>query len=140
MSDIPTTTIKQSVTFSASPARVYEAYMKAEEHAEFTGAKAVIVPKVDGRFEVYDGYAAGTFTELIPGEVIASTWKELDPAWPAGHYSKLRIELSTNEDGDCELGMVHSEVPEDRSADIAAGWHDYYWSPLEEYLQDETGA
>lgn len=139
MSELKTTTIKQSVTLSASASRVYDAYMKADEHAEFTGAKAVIMPKVDGRFEVYDGYAAGTFLELSPGVLIVSTWKELDPAWPADHYSKLRLELSNNDDGDCELVMVHSEVPIERAEDIAGGWEDYYWRPLEEYLQDETG-
>ena len=48
-----TKTIKQSVTFKASPHVVYEALMDSEKHSEFTDSEANISREVDGKFSVY---------------------------------------------------------------------------------------
>ncbi len=129
-------TITQIIHFDASPSQVYEALIDPQQHATFTGAKAVIFPKVDGRFEVYGGYAAGTFTKLEPGAVIESTWKELAPEWPAGHYSRVKYELEADGAG-TKLRFTQTSVPNDRYDEIARGWQDYYWSPLARYLANE---
>ncbi|MGA2318205.1 MAG: hypothetical protein ABSG71_17760 [Thermodesulfobacteriota bacterium] len=45
-----TKTIRQSITFKASPHEVYDALMDSRKHAKFTGAKARISRKVGGKF------------------------------------------------------------------------------------------
>jgi len=59
-----TKTIRQSVTFKASPHAVYEALMDSRKHARFTSAKAKISRKVNGRFTAYDGYIEGVHLDL----------------------------------------------------------------------------
>ena len=54
-----TKTIKQSVTFHAKPIEVYELIMDAEKHSAFTGTKVKMSGKVNGKFEVFDGYYHG---------------------------------------------------------------------------------
>ena len=135
MSDtnVRTTTIRQTIEFEASPERVYDAYMQSKQHAEFTGARAEIEPEVGGHFSAYEGYAVGEFTELEPGKRIACTWKEDSPEWPAGHYTTVTMDLRAHEGG-TELEFTQEGVPIDREDDIAAGWEDWYWDPLTEYL------
>lgn len=66
-------TIRQSVTFRASPHQVYEALMDSRKHAQFTGGKASISRQVGGKFSTYDGYAEGVHLELVPDEKIVQT-------------------------------------------------------------------
>ena len=43
-----TKTVKQTVTFKASPHDVYEALMDSKKHAKFTGDKAIDQPESRG--------------------------------------------------------------------------------------------
>lgn len=52
-------TIRQSVTFKASPHDVYEALMDSKKHGRFTGSLARISRKEGGAIMAYDGYVSG---------------------------------------------------------------------------------
>ena len=54
-----TRTIRQTVSFKASPHDVYELLLDPRKHAAFTGSTAKISRRVGGSFSVFDGYAAG---------------------------------------------------------------------------------
>jgi activator of HSP90 ATPase len=127
-----TKTIKQTVTFKASPHEVYEALIDAKKHAEFTGGKAVINRKVGGKFNVFDGYAEGMNVELEQDKKIVQTWRAED--WPKGHYSKATFNF-TKTAGGTKMIFTQTSVPEDQSADVAQGWKDYYWGPMKEMLE-----
>ena len=75
-------TIRQSVTFNATPHDVYEALMDSTKHAEFTGDEAAISRVVGGPVMAYGGYITGKNLELAPDEKIVQTWRASD--WPAG--------------------------------------------------------
>jgi uncharacterized protein YndB with AHSA1/START domain len=92
-----TKTVKQSVTFKASPHDVYEALMDSKKHAQFTGDKASISRKIGGKFSIFDGYSEGTNLELIPGNKIVQTWRASD--WAKGHYSRVTFSLKEVEGG-----------------------------------------
>ena len=124
-----TKTIKQTVTFKASPHDVYEALMDAKRHAEFTGGKATISRKLGGKFSVFDGYAEGINVELEQDKKIIQTWRADD--WPEGHYSKVTFTF-TKTAGGTKLAFTQTSVPEEFSADVAQGWKDYYWGPMKE--------
>lgn len=124
-------TIEQTVQLPASPEAVYNALMDSKQHSEFTRAAANIDNKVDGEFNVWDGYATGKNVELEPGKKIVQIWHASD--WPNGVDSRLTIELTPKGEG-TELSLHQSGVPAEYVNDVAQGWHDYYWDPLREYL------
>jgi activator of HSP90 ATPase len=127
-----TKTVKQSVTIKVSPHDVYEALMDSRKHAQFTGDKASISRKVGGKFSVFDGYSEGTNLELIQDTKIVQAWRASD--WQEGHYSKVTFSLKEVEDG-TRLTFRQTGIPAEQYDDIAQGWRDYYWTPMEEMLE-----
>jgi activator of HSP90 ATPase len=127
-----TKTLKQTVTFKASPHDVYEALMDAKKHAAFTGGKAAISRKVGGKFNVFDGYAEGVNLELEQDKKIVQSWRAED--WPEGHYSKATY-IFTAAAGGTKLAFTQTDIPADQYDDIAQGWKDYYWGPMKKMLE-----
>ncbi|HUL29252.1 MAG TPA: SRPBCC family protein [Thermodesulfobacteriota bacterium] len=125
-------TIRQSVTFKASPHAVYEALMDSRRHARFTGAKAKISRKVKGKFFAYDGYIEGVNLDLVPDKKIVQSWRGSD--WPEGHFSRATFSLKKVENG-VRLTFTQSKVPARHYRDISRGWRDYYWKPMKEMLE-----
>jgi len=127
-----TKTVKQTVTFKASPHDVYEALMDSKKHSQFTGDKAIISRKVGGKFSAFDGYSEGTNLELIPDSKIVQTWRASD--WPEGHYSKVTFILN-EVNGGTRLDFTQTGIPEEQQKDVSQGWRDYYWAPMKEMLE-----
>lgn len=125
-------TIKQTVSFNASPTSVFNALMDQKQHAQFTQSAAKIENKVGGKFSVWDGYAQGKTLELIKDRKIVQSWRASD--WPEGHFSKLTIELAPKGE-ETRLKLVQVDVPDDQGEDITQGWQDFYWKPLKKYLE-----
>ena len=129
-----TKTIRQSVTFKSSPHEVYEALMDSRKHTRFTGAKAKISRKINGKFSAYDGYIEGVHLDLVPGKKIVQSWRGSD--WPEGHFSKATFSLKKVKDG-TRLTFAQRGVPDQHYDDIRQGWHDYYWKPMKEMLEEK---
>ncbi len=127
-----TKTIRQSVTFKTSAHAVYEALMDSRKHARFTGAKAKISRKVNGKFAAYDGYIEGIHLDLVPDKKIVQSWRGSD--WPDGHFSKATFSLKKIKNG-VRLTFTQSGVPVEHYRDINQGWRDYYWKPMKEMLE-----
>jgi activator of HSP90 ATPase len=127
-----TKTVKQTVTFRASPHDIYEALMDSRKHAQFTGDRASISRKVGGKFSVFDGYSEGTNLELVPDKKIVQTWRASD--WQEGHYSKVTFLLKEIAGG-TRLTFTQTGVPTEQYDDITQGWRDYYWAPMKEMLE-----
>ena len=127
-----TKTIRQTITFKASPHDVYEALMDSRKHSEFTGGKAVISRKIGGKFTAYDGYAEGTNLELVKDKKIVQKWRADD--WPEGHYSTVTFELKKVEVG-TKLKFKQTGVPEDQYGQIGDGWVEFYWDNMKKMLE-----
>ena len=127
-----TKTIRQSVTFSASPHNVYEVLMDAKKHSELTGSEVQIGRNVSSEFSVYGGDIQGVNLELVPDKKIIQSWRYSD--WPEGHYSKATFLLKEVPNG-TRLTFTQTGVPEEFYKDIAQGWKDYYWEPMKEILR-----
>lgn len=128
-------TIKQTVHINAKPEEVYEAYVDAKKHGEFTGGETKFeIPlrsggqsfegqaKVGGKFDIWEGELTGENVELVPGKRIVQKWRSND--WPEWHYSDLVIELKADGEG-TELTLAQKNVPDDKFEDIDDGWHTY---------------
>lgn len=124
-------TIRQTVTFKASPEAVYEALMDSRKHSQFTGAKAVISRKVGGRISAYDGYIEGANLELVPNKRIVQSWRGND--WPDGEYSRATFVLAKVKGG-TRLTFTQTGVPDQQYKGIKGGWKEFYWAPMKEML------
>lgn len=127
-----TATIEQNEWLPAKPVQVYDAFVNARKHAEFTGAAATCDAVVGGAFTAWDGYISGTNLELEPGRRIVQEWKTSE--WPQGcDPSRIEFRFVPKDDG-TEVIMVHSNVPESQVEAYRRGWVDYYWNPLRKYF------
>jgi uncharacterized protein YndB with AHSA1/START domain len=124
--------IRQSVTFKATPHKVYEALMDSRQHAKFTGDAASISRKVGGKFMAYGGYITGTNLELVPDKKIVQSWHAAD--WLEGHESRVTFKL-TSVKGGTRLSFTHSGVPTEHYESIKQGWIDNYWTPMKAILE-----
>ncbi len=129
---INTKTIRQSVTFKASPHDVYEALMDPKKYAQFAGGPATISRKVGGKFSEMDGSITGTNLELVPDVKIVQSWRLDD--WPEGHYSRATFAFE-EVGGKTRMTFTQNGVPEDVYEDVKQGWYDYYWNPMKEMLE-----
>src|SRR3989344_20148 len=124
-------TIKQIVHINASPQEVYEAFVDAKKHAEFTGTNVKFENKVGGKFDIWDGELTGENVELVEGKKIVQKWQAND--WPEGHFSDLTITLEADGDG-TRLVLVQKNVLDDKADEIDDGWRKDYWQPMKEYF------
>ena len=122
-------TIRQTVTFKATPHQVYEALMDSSKHAKFTGAQASISRQAGGAFTAYDGGLQGRNLEVVPDSKIVQEWHCQEEGWPADHYSRLTIAL-TEVPGGTRLRMTHRGVPDACVDGIKSGWHTEYWDKM----------
>ncbi len=130
---LETRTVTQKVVIPASPSEVYEAFMDAKKHSEFTKSKATGRAVVGGKFTAWDGYISGRNIELEKDKRIVQEWVTTD--WPEG-YAPSRVEFTFKAvDGKTELTMVHSDVPAEQEKELAQGWVDFYWDPLKAYFK-----
>lgn len=127
-----TKTIRQSISFRASPHDIYEALMDSRKHSEFTGDEANISRKIGGKFTAGSGYIDGINIELVPDRKIVQSWRGSD--WPKDHYSKATFSLKQVKEG-ANLSFVQAGVPEQHYEEISQGWRDYYWIPMKEMLE-----
>ena len=127
-----TKTVKQKVTFKATPHDVYELIMDSRKHSMFSGSKARITKKVGSKFSTYDGYIDGVNLKLVPDKEIVQSWRGSE--WPKGHYSKARFSFKKIKDGTV-LTFTQTGVPEESYNAINKGWVDHYWNPMKEILK-----
>jgi uncharacterized protein YndB with AHSA1/START domain len=124
--------IRQEVTFTAPPAKVYRALMDSAEHARFTGAPAEISSDAGGAFSCYGGRVLGRNVEIVPNTRIVQAWRPAD--WPEGVYSIARFELSS-EGGKTRLVFEQDGIPQEAVQHLDGGWARMYWEPLRKYLE-----
>jgi activator of HSP90 ATPase len=128
-------TIRQVVTFAASPHEVYEALMDSERHTAFSGEKATISRQVGGVIEAGSGYISGVNLELIPDRKIVQAWRGSD--FPEGVMSRATFSLKAV-GGVTRLTFTHSGVPNELVDSIKDGWVEYYWQPLAAWLTTQA--
>jgi uncharacterized protein YndB with AHSA1/START domain len=124
--------IHQTITFKASPHKVYEALMDSKQHASFTKNAASISRTVGGEISAYAGYISGKNLELVPDHRIVQSWRASD--WPEGYFSQVTFDLTPVPEG-TRLVFTHADLPEGTEAEFEQGWIDNYWTPLKKMLE-----
>ena len=135
-----TTTIRQTVTFNASPQEVYEVIMDSKMHESLSGEKACISREVGGAFKAWGEHISGFNLVLQPDRKIVQAWRVHD--WWDDHYSIATFDLC-EVDGGTELRFTQIGVPPHRFEGHSRGWMETYWQPMQELfdkgaLSDQT--
>ena len=130
-----TKSIKQSVTFNATPDAVYQLIMDAKKHSAITGSDVTMSAKPNGKFSAFDGYAHGYNIELDKGKKIVQGWHFAEDGWPDDHYSICTFLFEPNGDK-TKLTFTQTGIPEHKAESLKGGWKEYYWEPMKEYLKN----
>ena len=130
-----TKTIKQTVTFNATPMQVYHLIMDEEKHSAFSGTTAKVSKEISGKFSVFDNYIRGYNIELIEGKKIVQAWHFTEDGWPEDHFS-ICIFLFEPVENKTKLSFLQKDVPSDSVESLKQGWKDFYWKPMKAYLKE----
>lgn len=125
------TSIHQEIPFKTSAKTLFEAYLDATKHSEFTGAPATIEPVEGSAFSLYGGGVEGRNVELVENLRLVQAWRGAD--WSEGIYSIVRMEFR-EKNGETLLILDHSGIPEGSDEHLDSGWQKMYWGPLQAWL------
>jgi activator of HSP90 ATPase len=130
--------IHQVITFTASPARIYQTLLDATQFSAMTKFSMVpnapparIAPDVGGAFALFDGHIVGRHVELVPDHRVVQAWRTAD--WEAGLYSLARFALASRGSGTV-LTFDHTGFPKGQGEHLAQGWYANYWTPMKKHL------
>ncbi len=128
-------TIRQTVTFNATPIEVYNLIMDAKKHGAFTGGKVEMSKEVDGKFRVFDGYCHGYNIDLVAGKKIVQAWNFAEDGWPDTHFSFCTFVFKQIGDK-TKLSFTQKDVPDHKFDALCKGWKENYWEPMKEFLMN----
>ena len=126
-----TSIIRQRVKFSAPPDVLFDLYMDSEKHAAATDAPAKLSSKPGGAWKAHGGAIGGLNLMLIPGRMIAQSWRATH--WHDEDVSILILTFAKVKGGTI-LDLVHVGVPQYDQKGVRYGWPNYYWKPWKKYL------
>jgi activator of HSP90 ATPase len=125
--------ITQTIEFDCSAHEIYESFMDAKKHSDFTAGKVEMSREVGGTFSIYDGGIHGSNIELVPDTKIVQLWRFEYSDWPIDYFSTITLDLK-EANGKTVLNFTHTGIPEQYADDIADGWNQYYWDAIKEKL------
>jgi activator of HSP90 ATPase len=128
-----TPVIEQSVSFHATPAKLYELFMDSAKHSAATGMPAKVSRKVGGKWSAFSGMILGKNLLLISNRRIVQAWRSAE--WKkADADSILVVSFEKAAGGVATVHLVHVGVPSYDHQGVTQGWVKFYWDPWKEYL------
>ncbi|MDZ4343405.1 MAG: SRPBCC domain-containing protein [Candidatus Binatia bacterium] len=126
-----------AASLPATPDKLFDMYLDAEAHAEFTGFPMTIAARAGAPFRVFNDMLSGTIIHVAPKRLIVQTWRSAN--WPATAIdSVLALSFWPEKDGS-RIEIVHVNVPEEDFAGVSEGWEKYYWTPWRAYVARMAG-
>ena len=130
-------TIIQKVKFKTSPKELYDIILDPKKHSAATGAKATGSNKLGGTFTAWEGYIKGKNIALVPGRMIVQSWRS--GQFKGSDHDSVLVLTFEKAPGGTLLTMTHTAVPEHKAREFAAGWREFYWKPIANYLKGKKG-
>jgi activator of HSP90 ATPase len=126
---VRTRTLRQRVTFKASPRQVYDTIMDSKKHRSLSGRPATISKRVGGHFTAWGTHISGINLVLRPGKKIVQAWRAT--GWWPDHYSVVIFDL-VKVPGGTRLDFTQIGIPPHRYSGHYRGWIEAYWTPMKE--------
>ena len=124
--------ILQTVILPAPAEKLFEMYLDAELHRDFTNAPVVIDQASGSRFEAFDGQIFGTILQVIPPTLIVQKWRSVN--FKPGDADSTLVLSFTSHGNNGQIDLIHLDVPDHEYDDVTSGWEQHYWQPWREYL------
>jgi uncharacterized protein YndB with AHSA1/START domain len=124
--------VQLSIILPGTPEIIFNAWLDAAQHAEFTGEDARIEPFLEGTFHIADGYITGRNLLVEPPSRIIQAWRTTDfpPESPASE-----LELGFEKKGNNTMfTLLHTHIPEGMAEELRQGWLEYYFEPMKAYF------
>lgn len=124
---VNTTTVTDNEEFRTTAEEMYQTFVDPQRLAAFTRAPPRVFEgaKPGGKYELFDGNVSGEYLELEPHTKIVQSWRLAQ--WPAGHYSKLKIEFDQNDvDHVTVMRVTWDGVPVGQEDVTKRNWLEYY--------------
>jgi len=122
----------KKVKIKTTAKQIYKAWLSTQGHTKMTGGTAFTSDKVGDTFTAWDGYIKGKNLILEPYNKIVQSWRT---SQFEDCEEDSQIEIILNEiDGETELTLIHSNVPESGEHYIN-GWDEHYFMPMKAYFE-----
>jgi uncharacterized protein YndB with AHSA1/START domain len=131
-------TITVSDVLPVDMARLFEAWLDAEQHGAFTRSRASCDAVVGGAFTAFDGYILGKNLELEYPSRIVQSWRTDE--FPVGSPDSRLEVLLEQAPGGTRITLVHSGIPEGQAEGYEAGWREFYFQPMRAYFSRAAAA
>jgi len=127
--------IQQKISFTASPATLFNLYLDSKKHGAAIEDKVSISRKVGSRFTAFGGMVRGRTLMIVPDRLIvqswrANSWKKNDPD------SVLILRFNRAKNGG-RITLLQVNVPTHAYRNITHGWRKHYWAPWKAYLRTQ---
>jgi len=123
-------TLIQDYEITAPVAKVWQALTDATVMEQWGAGPAKSNAVEGGEWSLWDGDIHGTFTKLVPNELIEEDWYGHDnPSWKYTVAFKF-----TQENDTTKVRMEYSGDIQDEQRDIS-DWQEYYFNPIKELLE-----
>jgi len=125
-------TIKQVYKINASVDKVWKALVDPKVIDKWGGGPASMDDKLNTEFTLWGGDIHGKNIEVVRN-------KKLVQDWFSGIWDKsTKVTFTLIEKGsNTELNLLHENVPDEETNDIADGWRTYYLGPLKKLLENK---
>ena len=122
--------LEQDYEINAPAAKVWEALTATDLMTQWSGSPALSDAREGGEFSLWDGDIHGTYTKLIPDQLIEEDWYgHENPTW------KYQVSFTLISEGTgTKVHMVYSGDILDEQKDIK-DWRDYYFDPIKKLLE-----
>lgn len=130
-----TKSIKQTILFPAPPEKLYNMLLSAKTMSAIHGSSTTVNKRAHGKFTVFDGYCHGSNITLEPGEKIVQAWHFKEKGWPDDHFSTCTFWLQPS-GKNTKLMFTQTHVPASAYDGLNKGWKEYYWEPIQQYIQN----
>ena len=122
---------RQTIHIKVPSEEVFNAITNPLTIELWSGFPAIIEPRADTEFSLFDGDITGKNIAVDPPVMLEQEWDFDDQ--PAA--SIVHIELS-EDSGKTKLVLTHNNIPDEAYDNISLGWKEYYLGALKSYLED----
>ncbi len=117
---------------SGKPKRVMQLLTDAKLIRKWSGGEAVVENRPGGRFEMFDGWVTGEVLKTGDRELVY-TWKTSD--WDENAKPSEVHYLLKDDEAGTRVILHHTGFPdEEEMRSHKAGWTDYFFDPMEDFI------
>ncbi len=121
---------KTRANIKAEPEDIYAALTNPFTIELWSGYKAIMSTEPNSEFSMWDGDISGKTLECEENKKVVQQWYFGEQPEPSIVTIKIFVQKNN-----CQLELVHTNIPEEDYDDICEGWNDYYLGAIREFFE-----